>query len=305
MIAHNTVDMTGIPDPRDPAGQTGYSTAMSVDISTLTPVEQTAFLTLYARALDSRWATPILGDTQADRVAARIDYDFLGLGVEPSVVCQASLRAKMLDERVRRFIVSHPDAVVVDLGGGLDSAAYRVDPPPSVDWYSVDLPAVSALRRAVLPPREHTHTVAASLADPAWPATIVAGRRPVLLRADGLFAFLDEAVIVGVFQAVSHHFRTGQIVFNDYGGLGRLSRAVLKLKRRKMYGEISALYGYRGFADARHPESWNLRLHLEEETSLTHEPEVALFPTWVRWGTRLAGWTDAGARKARILRYRF
>ncbi|MET0899114.1 MAG: class I SAM-dependent methyltransferase [Mycobacterium sp.] len=278
---------------------------MSVDLSTLTPVEQTAFLTLYARALDSRWDTPILGDTLANRVAARIDYDFAGLGVEPSVVCQTSLRAKMLDERVRRFIVGHPDAVVIDLGGGLDSAVYRVDPPPSVEWYSIDLPAVSALRREVLAPREHTHTVAASVADPGWPATIVAGRRPVLLRADGLFAFLDEPVIAGIFQAVTHHFRTGQIVFNDYGGLGLLSRAVLKVKRRKMYADVGALYGYRGFTDARHPQSWNPRLHLEEETSLTHEPEVALFPTWVRWGTRLAGLTDAGARKARILRYRF
>jgi O-methyltransferase involved in polyketide biosynthesis len=278
---------------------------MSVDISTLTPVEQTAFLTLYARALDSRWHTPILGDTLADRVAARIDYDFRGLGVEASVVCQASLRAKMLDERVRRFIVSHPDAVVIDLGGGVDSAVYRVDPPPSVDWYSLDLPAVSALRGAVLPPREHTHTVAASVADPGWPATIAARRRPVLLRADGLFAFLDEAVIARIFGAVNHHFRSGQIVFNDYAGLGRLSRLALKMKRRKMYIDVGALYGYRGFTDAHHPESWNPRLHLEEETSLTHEPEVALFPTWVRWGTRLAGLTDAGARKARILRYRF
>lgn len=278
---------------------------MSVDISTLTPVEQTAFLTLYARALDSRWHTPILDDTMAARVAAQIDYDFVGLGVEPSVVCQTALRAKMLDERVRRFIVGHPDAVVVDLGGGLDSAVYRVDPPPSVDWYSVDLPAVSELRRALLPAREHTHTVATSVADPGWPATVMAGGRPVLLRADGLFAFLDEAVIAGIFRAVSHHFRTGQIVFNDYGGLGGVSRTVLKLKRRKMYSDVGRLYGYRGFADARHPQSWNPRVHLEEETSLAHEPEVALFPTWVRWGTRLAGWTEAGARKARILRYRF
>jgi hypothetical protein len=56
----------------------------------LTPVEQTALLTAYARAMDSRWARPILGDKLADEVVGRIDYDFAGLGVQTSVVCQAA-----------------------------------------------------------------------------------------------------------------------------------------------------------------------------------------------------------------------
>ena len=124
---------------------------MGIATTELTPVEQTAFLTVYARALDSRWDRPILGDTLADDVVSKIDYDFAGLGVQTSVVCQASLRAKMLDDRVRAFVNKHPDAVVVDLGAGLDSGVYRVAPPPSVDWYSVDLPGITALRDKVLP----------------------------------------------------------------------------------------------------------------------------------------------------------
>jgi hypothetical protein len=114
---------------------------MGIATTQLTPVEQTAFLTVYARALDSRWRRPILGDRLADEVVGRIDYDFAGLGVQASVVCQTALRAKMLDDRVRDFVHKHHDAVVVDLGAGLDSGFYRVDPPPSVDWYSVDLRA--------------------------------------------------------------------------------------------------------------------------------------------------------------------
>lgn len=275
------------------------------DVTSLTPVEQTALLTLYARALDSRWHAPILGDTLADQVVGRIHYDFADLGVSASVVCQTALRAKMLDERVRRFIVGNPDAVVVDLGGGLDSAVYRVDPPPSVDWYSIDLPGVTRLRNDVMPARDHTHVMAASIADPSWPTAVPAGRRPVLLRADGLLAFLAEPVVVGLFGTVTDHFRTGELVFNDYGGLGWFSRAALKLSPGKMYSDVGSLYRYRGFKDARHPQTWNPRLQLVEEASLTKEPEVALFPQWIRWSTRLAGMTEAGARKARILRYRF
>ena len=142
---------------------------MGISTTTLTPVEQTAFLTLYARALDSRWQRPILGDTLADQTVAKIDYDFAGLGVQTSVVCQTALRAKMLDDRVRAFVADHPDAVVVDLGAGLDSGLYRVAPPPSVHWYSVELPGIAALRDEVLPPDAQAHSVPVSVADERWP----------------------------------------------------------------------------------------------------------------------------------------
>jgi hypothetical protein len=59
---------------------------MGIATTELTPVEQTAFLTECARALDSRWPKPILGDTLADEVVGKIDYDFTGLGVQTSVV---------------------------------------------------------------------------------------------------------------------------------------------------------------------------------------------------------------------------
>src|SRR6516165_5323001 len=100
-----------------------------LDVTELSPLEQTALLTQYARALDSRWPRPILGDTLAEDIVNKIDYDFAALGVPKSVVCQASLRAKMLDDRVRAFVAEHPDAVVVDLGAGLSTGLFRVNPP--------------------------------------------------------------------------------------------------------------------------------------------------------------------------------
>ena len=98
---------------------------MGIAITELTPFEQTALVTQYGRALDSRWPRPILGDTLADEIVAKIDYDFPALGVPSSAVRQTALRAKMLDERVRGFIAEHPDAVVVALGAGLDTGMLR------------------------------------------------------------------------------------------------------------------------------------------------------------------------------------
>jgi O-methyltransferase involved in polyketide biosynthesis len=277
---------------------------MGIATTDLSPIEQTAFLTEYARALDSQWAKPILGDTLAHQVVGKIDYDFAGLGVQTSVVCQTALRAKMLDDRVRAFIGEHPDAVVVDLGAGLDSGFYRVGPPSTVDWYSVDLPGITALRDEVLPAVQQSRSVPVSLTDEHWPDAIPADR-PTMLVADGLFAFLTEPMIVAIFRRITDHFRSGELAFNDYGRIGWASRVAIKLYPQKMFKDVGSQFGYPGFKDAHHPETWNPNMRLAEEASLVDAPEVDLFPGWIRVATKLSGMSKTGRRKARILRYTF
>jgi len=275
-----------------------------ISVSDLSPLDQTSLLTQYARALDSQWSRPILGDSLAADIIGKIDYDFAGLGVPTSVVCQAALRAKMLDERVRAFTSENPDAVVVDLGAGLDSGPFRVGPPPAVDWYSVDLPGVIALRKRLLPISRRAHSVTASVADQSWPDNIPS-HRPAMVIADGLFAFLPEPVIMGVFRRLTTHFRSGELAFNDYGRIGWFSRLAVKLAPQKMFASVGAQWGYPGFEDARVPETWNPQLTLVEEASLAHAPEIDLFPNWLRLATKVSGMFEMSARKGRILRYRF
>jgi O-methyltransferase involved in polyketide biosynthesis len=281
-----------------------------VDVSDLSPLEQTALLTQYARALDNRWPRhgrrprSILGDELADDIVRRIDYDFAALGVPMSVVCQSALRAKMLDDRVRAFTAEHPNAVVVDLGAGLDTGLFRVNPPAAVDWYSVDLPGVIVLRDRLMPTHARAHSITASVAEDSWPDTIPSGR-PAMVIADGLFAFLSEPVIVGVFRRITEHFVSGELAFNDYGRIGWFSRLAVKLAPQQMFSTVGAQWGYPGFKDARVPRTWNPQLTLVEESSLAHAPEVDLFPGWIRLATKVSGMFTASARKARILRYRF
>jgi O-methyltransferase involved in polyketide biosynthesis len=277
-----------------------YVAGMPIAISDLTPVEQTAFVTQYARAVDSRWPRPILGDTLAAEIVAKIDYDFDSLGVPTSAIRQTALRAKMLDDRARQFISEYPDAVIVDLGAGLGTAMQRITPPITVDWYSVDLPNVTALRDELVPADDHAHSVAASLADDAWTDQIPPDR-PTMLIADGLLAFVSEPLIVNLFRHIPDHFRSGEIAINDYGRVSRLNIAAMKV----VFSAVGTQWNYRGFSDAHVPESWSPKLRLVEETSLSHAPEIDLYPMGARVTTRLMGMTKSGARTARILRYRF
>jgi hypothetical protein len=112
-------------------------------------------------------------------------------------------------------------------------------------------------------------------------------------------------VIVAIFRRITDHFATGELAFNDYGRIGWISQLAVKLYPQKMFKDVGSQWGYPGFKDAHHPETWSPRLRLIEEASLTKAPEVDLFPAGIRIATRLSGMSKAGARKARILRYRF
>ena len=131
---------------------------MSITLPAFTPAQESLFLTLGGRALDSRLPRPFLGDTMADEIMTTTGYDlskFPALStkiLDPRTkVFDIAVRAKRFDELVRRFVIHHPDAVVLDLGAGLDGRMFRVDPPPTVGWYDVDFPEVVALRPHLLP----------------------------------------------------------------------------------------------------------------------------------------------------------
>lgn len=275
-----------------------------MDASALEPIEQTALLTEYCRALDSRAASPILDDPQANDTVGGIDFDFSQLAATPSVVALVALRARMLDERIRRFIVENPEAVIVDIGAGLNSVVVRVDPPPSVSWYSVDLPRVIAMRESLLPASAAEQTVPASLLEPGWADSIPAGR-PTMVFADGLVAFLDEAEIIAIVRGITEYFGSGVIAFNDYGPVSKANQLVGKLATIRKTNSPHSQWRFPGFKDARHPEGWHPGLTLIEEASVLRQPEAQLFPAGLRLASRLSHRIPSIARKARVLQYRF
>lgn len=275
-----------------------------MDVGGLEPIEQTALLTEYCRAVDSRAPRPILGDSRAAVTVGAIDFDFSTLAATPSVVALVALRAKMLDERLRGFIDEHPDAVIVDIGAGFNSAVFRIDPPSTVDWYSVDLPAVIAVRDALLPPHGRARSVAASLLEPGWAQTIPAGR-PTMVFADGLVAFLEEAEVIAVLRSVTEHFRSGVIAFNDYGPVSKANQLMGRLATSRKANSPHSQWNFPGFKDPRHPQSWNGQLSLLEAASVMQQSEAELFPLGLRLAARLSHRLPAIARKARVLQYRF
>ncbi|MGZ4527887.1 MAG: class I SAM-dependent methyltransferase, partial [Mycobacterium sp.] len=74
----------------------------------LTGTQQTALVTLYGKALDSRQPVSILGDREADRAVRRLDYDFSTLRMRRRDQQSSAVRSKAYDRRVMRFLDGHP-----------------------------------------------------------------------------------------------------------------------------------------------------------------------------------------------------
>jgi hypothetical protein len=116
-------------------------------------VQQTALVTLYGKALDSRRPDSILSDREADNALRWIDDDFSTLRMGPRDEKSTAVRAKAYDGWSKRFLDVQPECVVLHLGCGLDTWVYRVNSPSTVEWYDIDLPDVIQLQRLLFPQR--------------------------------------------------------------------------------------------------------------------------------------------------------
>ncbi len=263
----------------------------------LDPIQETLLLTLQARALDATMRTPILGDTRQAELADRIDYDFTKLKLKSGLICGTALRAKKLDDAVRAFTAMHQNAVVLDLGCGLDTRMLRCDPPADVDWYDIDYPEVIELRRQLLP--HSSHLLGVDLTQPGWTQQLPADR-PAMIVAEGLLPFLPGDSFHIMIREATTHFASGELALNGYTRFAAWAM--------KYHPSIKAIGigAAQGFDDPHEPETWDAHLTLIEEQLIIHAREVALFPQPLRALSHTIALSPKLSRQAnRILRYAF
>ena len=220
-------------------------------------VEWTNLCTLYLRAYESGSPAPILDDKAAAEAVDRIDYDWARMrrAMHPgSNQYMVTMRAKLLDDWSADFLRRHPDAVVLHLGCGMDTRAFRLHPPETVRWFDVDQPAVIALRRKLYDDRDGYRMIGSSVTDPAWLDEILTDR-PTLIVAEGLVMYLTEPEVRALLQRFTDRFGGGELLFDTVSPMGpRLS---------KLFTKGIVKWGSR---DARELERWNARLRFLERS---------------------------------------
>lgn len=188
----------------------------------LTGPPQTMLDMVYARALDAAAAAPVLGDEYAIQLMDQVDYDTSKSPIAKQrrrQVTSIAVRGAQLDIWTRQFLANHEHPVVIQIGCGLDSRVFRVDPGPDVDWYDIDFPDVIALRERFYPRREHYHLVPSSATDSSWLDAIPADR-PALLIAEGVSMYLTESDVVALLRRVVERFPAGELQLDFWSRFG-------------------------------------------------------------------------------------
>ncbi|AOW93984.1 methyltransferase [Rhodococcus sp. WMMA185] len=181
-----------------------------VDATALGGVSATMMWTLRNRAVEASRLDGMLDDPLSVQLYETIDHPYENFGRADQ---SHALRARAFDVELRLFLAAHPGATVVALGEGLQTTYWRIG-DPDVQWLSVDLPEVVALREQLLPPEPNVTTLAMSALDRSW-MDHVNPDRGVFVTAEGLLMYLPAEESMGLIIDCARRFPGGRLMFDS------------------------------------------------------------------------------------------
>ncbi|MGZ3667003.1 MAG: class I SAM-dependent methyltransferase [Ktedonobacterales bacterium] len=278
---------------------------MTTDKIQFTKEKETMLMTLSGRAIQSQWKNPILRDPWAEEAMRHIDYDMhahltgvasWGMWKEIGSTIIAT-RAATFDLLTTRYLADHPDATVLQVGCGMDSRAFRVNPPASVQWFDVDYPDVIDLRRQLFPERDGAyHLIGAPLSDLRW-LDEVPRDRPGLLIAEGVLHYLSEPEVKALLNAVVAHFPSGQLIFD-------ICNPFIVRRVGSNVGGTGATYKW-GLDDPQDIKQLEPKLELIKEYRPSEQIAFSRFPLWWRVLYRVQEVNPTLRRMERTIVYRY
>jgi O-methyltransferase involved in polyketide biosynthesis len=271
---------------------------MTSEVVNFAEEKETLLITLYAKAEESKLPDTLLKDHFAAEVIRHIQYPFGKLKLGSFGIIGLTFRAKLLEEWCIRFIDEHPDATALHLGCGLDSRAFRLNPPSSIKWFDVDYPEIADLRRRLYPERDGCTIIGTSVTHPGWLHDIPQDRS-ALIVAEGLLPYLMPEEVSQLLTVLSNHFRNGEIIFDGYSRLGL--RILSKLPSIRATG---AKFRW-SINDPKEIEAQVPSLKFTEQRTGYDATQIARLASPARQIVQLMQMIPASRGLGRVLRYRF
>jgi O-methyltransferase involved in polyketide biosynthesis len=198
-------------------------------------VQETLLIALWCRARENEREKPSLLDPKASEIVHQLDYDFSRMekALAEFTVLTSNITCRYCDDAIKRFVVSHPKATVVNIGAGLDTTFYRVD-NGSLRWYDLDLPDVIDLRQKLMPETDRSRCIAKSVFDLSWFDDFAAPTDGLFLFARGVLCYLETPDLKRLFSAIAVRFPGAEMIFNSYNVIGRWGGNHLAVRRAGM-----------------------------------------------------------------------
>ena len=257
-------------------------------------VSETALLTLFFKAQETRRPDRIIEDPKAVEVLEKIGVDMSRFRDKKMSQVGTVIRTRRFDRQTRRVLSEWERPVVVHLACGLDARFLRTDAGKGIQ-VDLDLPDVMAVREKFFPVSERNPQVGASMFETSWMDALLErypGHRFSFIM-EGVLMYLQEPDIEGLFRNLAQRFPGGELHFDAVSPwMARHSKMHDSIRE---YGDDVRFTW--GLDDPRDIETWDPALKFVEAEYYVNQ-ELR------RWGWAvLLNLVPPLARGAKMLRY--
>ncbi len=190
-------------------------------------VQETLVLPLFGKAWAVRNYPDIFKDQDVQGIMDQVDYDFSVMEKAASGVkgkigsLAAATRQAALVWEIKDYLKDHPNALVVNLGCGLDTAGHQAD-NGTCRFANVDFPNVIELREQLIPSTDREKNIASDLNDLSWFDKVDFNAEDgVVFIASGVFLYFKKEDVKKLFCAMAERFPGGRIAFDGQNQKGK------------------------------------------------------------------------------------
>jgi O-methyltransferase involved in polyketide biosynthesis len=155
-----------------PQGSLRYENNGDHPVIELTKVSETLYVPLAGRIYASQKHPDILFDKAALSVANRLPEIIKAMEGQTEYTYLASaVRSRNSDRHIKRFLRLNPEAMIINVGCGLETAFHSNDNESAL-WFELDLPEVLKLRSQYFPESARDRYLPFSMFDETWIKTV-------------------------------------------------------------------------------------------------------------------------------------
>ena len=263
-------------------------------------IETTMLGPLWARATYSEKYPDLLNDPKASQIIKKLDYDFSGVQkfLDDWRGLGLLVRARSLDNALKKYIEKKPNTTVVNIGAGLDTTFFRVD-NGKIKWYDLDLPDAIEFRKQFIPESPRCKCIAKSALDYSWFDDIeFNAEKGIFFIAGGFIYYFKEEEIYTLFRAMVERFPGGEIIFD---AISKLAKIIMNRRSKKAGAEAKSFHFSVGNPMKKFPK-WSNKIEVVDWFTIwTRTP---LNPNWSKKTIKMINIAER-FKTAKIVQVRF
>ena len=200
-------------------------------------VNKTLYIPLYGKAEVSK-KNIILNDPAAEKIWASEEFEIRGKSKSKWLTYNMAMRARVFDDWTDEMLSKHENSVVLHIGCGLDSRAFRVTHTCS-QWIDCDLPDVIDVRRGYYTENENYSMMELDASDHDQVKKLPDGNTAIVIL-EGISMYLTADQLQNLFKALKKKYGSAHILMDVYTVFGakasRYRNPINEVGVTKVYG---------------------------------------------------------------------